>query len=364
MRVFFLLVFKPPSKTKQDGNKKKTLTLPSPAKAGEGMIALPLWASLDRNRLKLSNPIKGWPSGRAVLHSPDKGTEGERSVSVQFTPTDAPIGAYVTGLDMDRLSEADAEALREGFRDYGLLIFRGIGLDVEQQLALSHVFGPTVPHPVPAVRHPDEPMLIVLAANEGKAAADDDPDADKIVGVLEWHADTMYNEVPTRGALLQAITLPKVGGNTAWIDRHDVYKALPREVQAKIRGLQILYSYEKSHRTQGVAKQGEILFPDVISELVFDHPENGLPVLNLSPSAAKGILGLPEQEARELFDYLVDFQCREERAYVHVWEPGDAILWDNWRTLHKTYGHPKRYPRVMHRTTLDSDVKLGTYVTA
>lgn len=284
-------------------------------------------------------------------------------MSVQITPTSAPVGAYVTGLDIDLLSDEDAARLRQGFSDYGLLIFKDAYLDIEQQLRLSHVFGPTVPHPVPSVRHPDEPMLIVLAANEGKAAADDDPAADDIVGVLDWHADTMYNEVPTRGALLQAVTLPKVGGNTAWIDRHDVFKALPAEVREKIRGLQILYSYEKSHRSQGVAKQGEILFPDVVSQLVFDHPESGVPVLNLSPSAAKGILGLPEDEAAELMDYLVDFQCREERAYMHVWERGDAILWDNWRTLHKTYGHPKRYPRVMHRTTLDSDVKLGTYVT-
>ncbi len=285
-------------------------------------------------------------------------------MSFQITPTGAPIGAFVRGLDVERLTAQDEETLRRAFTEYGLLIFKDVYLDIPQQLRLSHVFGPTVPHPVPSVRHPEEPMLIVLAANEGKPAADDDPDADKIIGVLEWHADTMYNEIPTRGALLQAVVLPKEGGNTAWIDRHDVFKALPPEVQDKIRNLEILYSYEKSHRSQTVAKQGPILFPDVISPLVFDHPENGLPVLNLSPTAAKGILGLPEKEASELVDYLVDFQRDETRAYIHAWEPGDAIIWDNWRTLHKTYGHPKRYPRVMHRTTLDSSFKLGTYVSA
>ena len=102
----------------------------------------------------------------------------------------------------------------------------------------------------------------------------------------------------------------------------------------------------------------------MIHPLVYDHPESGVPILNLSPTAAKEILGLPPQEAEELLDYLVDFTCREERAYIHRWEEGDAILWDNWRTLHKTYGHPKRYPRVMHRTTLKSDFKMGRWVTA
>ena len=147
---------------------------------------------------------------------------------------------------------------------------------------------------------PDEPMLIVLAANEGKPAADDDPDADKIVGVLEWHADTMYVEVPTRGALLQAVTLPKVGGNTAWIDRHEVFKALPKDIQDKIRPLKIRYSYEKSHRSQGVAKQGEILFPDVISQLLLAVPmyllfEGSLVLMRLTEKRRKAVVEKPEE---------------------------------------------------------------------
>ena len=138
---------------------------------------------------------------------------------------------------------------------------------------------------------------------------------------------------------------------------------MPGDTKARIKDLRIVYSYEKTHRAQGVARQGEILFPDVIHPLVFDHPESGLPILNLSPTAAKEIIGLPPDEAEELLAWLVDFACREDRAYVHEWEPDDAVLWDNWRTMHKTYGHLKRYPRVMHRTTLKSEVKMGEWVT-
>lgn len=285
-------------------------------------------------------------------------------MSVQITPTFAPVGAIVTGLDVDNLSAADADGLREAFLEYGVLIFKRQGLDIRQQIILSHVFGETVPHPVESVRHKDEPMLIVLAANEGRAVDDDDPTADDIIGVLKWHADTMYTDVPSRGALLNAVTLPAKGGNTAWLDRAEVYRALPEAIKDRIKDLQVLYSYEKSHRLQTVTKHGETLFPDVIHPLVFDHPLNGVPVLNLSPPAAKAILGLPAEEAQDLLDYLVEFTCREERAYIHEWDAGDAVIWDNWRTLHQTYGHPKRYPRVMHRTTLKSDFKLGTWVTA
>jgi taurine dioxygenase len=285
-------------------------------------------------------------------------------LSIEIVPASPAVGAIVTGVDVDRLSEADADQLRQAFLTYGVLAFRQLGLDTKQQLVLSHVFGETVPHPVERVRHKDEPMLIVLAANEGQEVSDDDPDADEIIGVLHWHADMMYTEVPSRGSLLNAIRLPAVGGNTAWLDRAEVYRSLPDDVKAKIQDLQVLYSFEMTHRLQGVISKGESLFPDVIHPLVYNHPESGLPILNLSPTAAKAILGLPPQEAKELLDYLIDFTCREERAYLHRWEDGDAVLWDNWRMLHKTFGHPKRYPRVMHRTTLKSDFRLGRWVTA
>jgi taurine dioxygenase len=285
-------------------------------------------------------------------------------LTIDITPASASVGAIVTGVDVDRLSDTDRARLRQAFLDHGLLVFKHIGLDNRQQIILSSVFGEPVPHPVERVRHKEEPMLIVLAANDGQEVADDDPDADEIIGVLHWHADTMYTEVPTRGSLLNAIRLPPVGGNTAWLDRSEVYRALPDEVKAKIRDLRILYSFEMTHRLQGVISKGETLFPDVIHPLVYEHPESGLPILNLSPTAAKTILGLPQAEADELLAYLVDFTCREDRAYIHHWDDGDAVLWDNWRTLHKTYGHPKRYPRVMHRTTLKSDFKLGSWVTA
>lgn len=285
-------------------------------------------------------------------------------MSIAIVPASAPVGAIVTGVDVDRLSESDTARLREAFLTYGVLVFRRQFLDNRQQIILSNLFGDTVPHPVERVRHPEEPMLIVLAANDGREVADDDPAAEEIIGVLHWHADTMYTEVPTRGSLLNAIRLPAVGGNTAWLDRAEVYRSLPDDVKRRIHDLKILYSFEKTHRLQGVISKGESLFPDVIHPLVYNHPESGVPILNLSPTAAKAILGLPSPEAQELLDYLIDYTCREERAYIHHWEPGDAILWDNWRTLHKTYGHPKRYPRVMHRTTLKSDFRLGRWVTA
>jgi taurine dioxygenase len=282
----------------------------------------------------------------------------------RITPTSAPLGAIVWGLDVDGISADEATELYQAFLTYGVLAFRGSTLDQRQHVALSAVFGENVMHPITITIDMQEPAIIVMSANGGEAADADDPGADELVGVIPWHSDMSYTEVPTRGAMLRAVTLPDEGGDTAFVDTARVYRLLPDAMKAKIRDLRILHSYNKANPAQTMVKADQDLFPDVIHPLVYEHPELGLPVLNISPNSAKAILGLPEGEARELLDHLIAFACRDEEAYVHVWEPGDLLLWDNWRTIHQACGHPKRCKRVVHRTTLHSDLKLGEFVSA
>jgi taurine dioxygenase len=281
---------------------------------------------------------------------------------MRIQQTSAPTGAVVTGLDLKNLSRAEECDLYRAFLQYGVLVFKGLNTDLAGHLALSNLFGEPDLHPIEALRLKEEPKLIMLAANGGKPVSADDPDADKMIGLIPWHTDLMYTDTPNRGGLLRAITIPEKGGNTGWIDTAGVYEALPYWVKRKVQGLQIIHSYERTHRSQNMVGGSADLFREVLHPLVYVHPEIGLPVLNISPSTAEEIIGVAPQEATELLQYLIDFATREERAYVHAWEPGDIVLWDNWRTMHRAYGHLKRYPRVVHRSTLKSDMRLGRWI--
>ncbi|MDG2005070.1 MAG: TauD/TfdA family dioxygenase [Novosphingobium sp.] len=283
-------------------------------------------------------------------------------MSFQIEPTSAPLGAFVTGLDLTTISETEVGELYQAFLDHGVLIFRGQTFDASQMLALSDLFGETGLHPIETLRHTQVPKLIVLAANNGEPVADDDPTADTRIGTIPWHTDLIYTEASNHGALLRAVTIPKEEGQTGWIDTCRVYRKLPSEIKTRIQGLQIVHSYALTHSKQSMVGGSPNLFPDVVHPLVYVHPENDLPVLNISPSSAKEIIGLPADEAEELLEYLIDFACREDEAYVHEWQPDDVVLWDNWRTIHRAYGHLKRYPRLMHRTTLCSELKMGQWV--
>ena len=281
----------------------------------------------------------------------------------RITPTSAPLGAFVTGLDLAALSQAETGELYQAFLDHGVLVFRGQTFDAEQMLALSNLFGETGLHPIEALRHKEVPKLIVLAANNGEPVAKDDPSGNDRIGAIPWHTDLIYTETPNRGALLRAVTIPQEEGQTGWIDTSRAYRRLPEDIKRKIQGLRIIHSYAKTHSQQSMVGGPSDLFPDVIHPLVYVHPETDLAVLNISPSSAKEIIGLPADEAKELLDYLVDFACNEDEAYVHDWQPDDVVLWDNWRTMHRAFGHPKRFPRLMHRTTLSSVLELGQWVT-
>lgn len=283
-------------------------------------------------------------------------------MALLIEPTSAPVGAFVSGLELANLPQAQASKLYQAFLDHGVLVFRGQPFEAARMLALSELFGEIGLHPIEALRHKEVPELIVLAANNGEPVAGDDLSADERIGTIPWHTDLIYTESPNRGALLRAVTIPKEEGQTGWIDTCRVYSRLPREIKARIQGLRIVHSYALTHSKQSMVGGSPDLFPDVIHPLVYVHPETDQPVLNISPSSAKEILGIPADEARELLDYLIDFACREDEAYVHEWRPDDVVLWDNWRTIHRAYGHRKRYPRLMHRTTLCSELKLGQWV--
>lgn len=277
--------------------------------------------------------------------------------------TSAPTGAFVSGIDVARLSRAEASRLYGAFLEYGVLVFKDMELGVSDHLALAKLFGePDDPHPLEELRLPEEPCITLLAANGGMAVRADDPEADRIVAAIPWHADKMYTPRPNRGALLRAVVRPEKGGNTGWIDTAYLYEALPETIKAKIQGLDIVHSYDVAHRAQSMVKGGFGQFPATVHPLVIVHPETGRPALNLSPVSAERIVGLPEEEAAELLRYLIEFGTDEAHAYVHSWEPGDLVAWDNLRVIHRAYGHKQRFARVVHSLALRPRMALGRFV--
>ena len=67
---------------------------------------------------------------------------------------------------------------------------------------------------------------------------------------------------------------------------------------------------------------------------------------------ARAIVGWPTAEARMFLADLLEHATRRERVYVHEWQVGDLVIWDNRATLHRGRRYDVAEHRELRRTTI------------
>jgi taurine dioxygenase len=289
-----------------------------------------------------------------------------------------PFGAVIRNLDEAAIQSPQVrQALYDLWIDKGLLAFRGTKGDRATQVELSRIFGELEPHPVEIHRLPDFPELTRLHY---------DPDEGSIIvvdgeargGYIPWHSDLVYVDRINRGGLLRPVTIPTSGGFTGFIDQIYLYDTLPADLKRRIEGRSIIYHTDgfAFHRKR-FGKPVETLraiesnrrnydalmaYPRVAHPIVFEQAETGRKVLNVSPMFTQAIEGMDPVESDALCAEIVAHCEDESRAYFHDWQPGDMVLWDNWRMIHCAYGVPLDQHRTVERTTIKGDYALGRII--
>jgi taurine dioxygenase len=173
-----------------------------------------------------------------------------------------------------------------------------------------------------------------------------------------WHADVTWRECPSLGAVLRAIDVPAVGGDTLWADMGAAYDLLPEAVKARIDGLVAVHDWiDTFGRAMEPATRDALRpdFPAVEHPVVRTHPETGRRTIFVNAAFTQHVVGLDPDESGELLDYLYrqaaypEYQCR-----IH-WAPGDVVFWDNRAAQH--YAASDYYPqrRVMERVSIAGD---------
>ena len=300
---------------------------------------------------------------------------------IETRPLSEHVGVEVLGLDLDApIDAATRRILQDIFVDTGVLLFRGGNATPEAQLALSRCFGELERHPIKENWVAGYPDLIDISYRPAAPGASSFPryevEGKRLGGWLPWHSDLVFMDKINRGGLLRAITVPRTGGKTGFIDQSGAYETLPSDIKRRIEGLSVAYRMEPDftrHR-HVVPKRFSLLartremdslsarlddFPPVLHPMVFKQPETGRKVLNISPTFAIGIYGMDEEEGDALLTEVISHMVNPARAYFHDWQTGDMVLWDNWRTLHSAEGVPEDCTREMQRTTIAGDYALG-----
>ena len=294
--------------------------------------------------------------------------------SFEVLPLDH-IGAEIVGLDPPGMTEEVKRDLYATWLDHGVLLFRETAPDPETHVKLAKVFGDLEIHPVKSLLVPGNDELIFLGGHGKNSGGARVMDGNVLIGQTYWHQDTAYTPNICKGSMLRMVKKSERFGNTIWSDTSKAYDALPKAISDRIARLETLQCYTDMprrtwgmpgsalrHATSEEGPQSEVEVPDfpyVVHPMVTTHPENGRNALLLSPLGYLTILGMPEDEADDLFEEVVAHTLKPEFCFDHTWTEDDLVLWDNRRTLHYAEGFPVDDDRMIQRATLAGPQPTG-----
>ncbi|MDI3381337.1 TauD/TfdA dioxygenase family protein [Xenophilus aerolatus] len=176
-----------------------------------------------------------------------------------------------------------------------------------------------------------------------------------------WHTDSSFKRLPALASVLSARVIPEDGGGTEFVSTRAAWAALPEARRAALQELEVLHSYATSRDQIDPAMMGadeRAALPPVTWRLTWRNPVNGRSSLYLA-SHAGGIVGMEDERARALLRELMDFATEPQRRYVHKWQPGDVVMWDNRATMHRGQPWKGGQPRSIVRVTISADESDG-----
>jgi taurine dioxygenase len=271
--------------------------------------------------------------------------EQPRSNSLKSQPLQPTIGAEISGIDLrSPLSTELRDEIKAAVLDYKVVFFRDQQLNRDQQVAFAKQFGPIYTPPYAAAKPiQGVPGLHLIAAtkelNERLAAQ-------KNEFWRGFHSDTNWRLVPSWGAVLRAVDLPPVGGDTIWVDAGLAYSELPDAVKARLEGLFATVDFRDE-----ILKTGHD-YPIVAHPIVRTHRETGRRILWVDLGKKPNIIGLDLAEGREILKLIADQYARPEYQVRFSWRPGSVAFWDNRAAVHYAVRNYGDYPRVLERVLI------------
>lgn len=258
-------------------------------------------------------------------------------------------GAFVRDIDLGRITDAEAAALRQALFDHGVLFFRGQDLTPEQHIALAERFAPIdVNRYFPA--DADYPMIAKVEKTE-----------EQVVNIGGgWHTDHSYDAAPAMGSILVARKLPPTGGDTLFADMYAAYDSLSDEMKAQLKTMRAYHSSAHIFGAGGAYAQtdqsvmsGSEDLPETLHPVIIKHPGSGKPVLYVNPAFTIRFEGQTREESLPLLMELFAVAIDKSRVHTFVWEEGSVAIWDNRATWHFAKNDYHGHYRLMHRITME-----------
>ena len=264
------------------------------------------------------------------------------------------VGAQVHGLDAAQLANDDAIAaeIAAALERYGVLVFRGLHLGPDDQVAFSERLGKIDYEPG---HHPVRGIYRVTLDKSKNSSAE------YLKATFHWHMDgctPLHGEPPQKATVLSAKAVAAVGGQTEFASTYAGYAALAQHEKERLGALRVVHTLEASQRT---------ITPDPTPEQLqrwHSRPESTHPLVWARRTGrrslvigvhASHVVGMEPDEGRALLRELLDRTTSPERVYRHEWSAGDTVIWDNTGVVHRAAPYDPSSPRELLRTTVFGD---------
>jgi alpha-ketoglutarate-dependent taurine dioxygenase len=269
---------------------------------------------------------------------------------IKSEPIKKHIGEVV---HVDRAALAEegfARRCLELLEERAVLVFPGLRLSDEEQLAFTDRMGARLPHynKVPGAGGDIYKITLDPEVNDRP---------EYVQGTFFWHMDGLTSDAPPPKATLLSARRPATkGGQTEFASTVTAYESLPADDKKEIAGLRGVHSISAAIRGAfDYASKEERARLDAVAH-VREHPlvwkqKSGRTSLVIGESADR-IVDMPLANGRALLARLLEWTVQPDFVYRHAWQEGDLVMWHNYGVLHRVLPYDGASGRIMHRTSL------------
>jgi alpha-ketoglutarate-dependent taurine dioxygenase len=251
--------------------------------------------------------------------------------------------------DIRDLTETEIKKIAELVNTHSVVAFKNQKLTPEDELKFCSSFGKVQSHKgkeqFDHLKIRDEIFRVTGQKDDnGKPGLFGHPDE------LDWHCNETSN--PNRDPLIWLYSIQGSRGSiTSWINLVAAYHDLPQDLKIKFNDKLVVCGWE----------QGRFGYAEYFTNTNKNRALHKLIQKNYLGNSAIffpfnqtfAISGYSKSEYDELAKYLENHIKQEKYMYHHFWDDGDAVISDQWLSIHKRWKFDKMEDRILHRIAFD-----------
>lgn len=276
---------------------------------------------------------------------------------ITIKPVSGRIGAEIKGVTLSgNLDSGSLHTLKQALAEYKVIFLKGQHhLDDKGQEEFATLLGEPYVHPTVPVKEKSN-YIFELDSDSGARAN-------------HWHTDVTFAPEVPKYSILRAVIIPKVGGDTVWVNTNTAYEELPENLKRLADQLWAIhtnefdYAYTRSEDLPDdeARKRRRAIFESTIFKtrhpVVHVHAETGKKHLLLGGFAGR-IEGFTTSASERLLSIFDDYVTRLENTVRWQWTEGDVAIWDNLATQHYAVADYDEH-RVVRRVTVGKSVPVN-----